>query len=105
MRVLSLAALHKESSHDVDFELTLLLPHLVGLKHFAGGSYLSMSCRVFRLLAEAAGNTLVSISCLSVAPGEVVACDVFARFQSLTHVEFRRALQIRAGDVSSLESP
>ncbi|KAF8531704.1 hypothetical protein JB92DRAFT_3104630 [Gautieria morchelliformis] len=93
--------MHRSPS-DVNFELTALIPHLIGLEHFVGGLSPSISSAVFTLLAETAGPTLITIRHLSIAVDEAFPHTVFAHFRRLSLIEFARSPQVMTVDTSTL---
>ena len=101
VRVLSLyMLLGSRNSSDVDFELTVLIPHLIGLRHFIGSTFLSISSGVFALLAETAGQTLITIRHLSIASKDAVPHTTFAHFRKLNRIHFARCPQVIITDTS-----
>jgi hypothetical protein len=67
-----------------------LLPCLIRLENFVGG-FDPISSMSFKLLAEAAGTTLVTISNLRVSDQDTILLDraVFTLFTRVTRIDFR----------------
>lgn len=103
VRVFSLHLLESRHLSDVDFELKALIPHLIGLKHFIGSGSLPVSTEVFTLLAQTAGQTLVTIQHLSINNDPVLHTS-FTHFRKLNRIDFVKSPQIIMTDTSKAPS-
>jgi hypothetical protein len=99
--VLSMANLFHMAS--IEEDLCSLIPHLTSLRHFIGtGSLISymipyMSIKAFTLLAEAAGNSLVSITKLELRySSERLPPAVLNSFKKLIKLDITASPQVEA---------